>query len=200
MVDDGKGVFIGGSVKIEGATEEVAGGISKIELLGGSGVTANDEKDATDAIGCLNNRRLDGAGLVSMFVGHFEGIVAKLVESVVWLFRILLGADVFIADIDRCAEPGEVDIDPIGVFGDGVEKAAIAGNAGIDGIVESVGIAGLIEGLVFVRGEVDLEIAFPFGGVGAVTGQQAAAGKGENKCKAVRESRHGISIYNFYAI
>jgi len=90
-----------------------------------------------------------------------------------------LGADVLIADIDRCAETGKVDIDPVRVFGNGVEEAAIAGDAGVDGIVESIGIARLVECLVFVWREIDLEIAFPFGGVGTVAGHEAAAGKGE---------------------
>jgi len=93
-----------------------------------------------------------------------------------------LGADVFIADVDRCAETGEVDIDPVGVFGNGVEEAAVAGDAGVDWIVESIGIAGLVEGLIFMWGEIDLEIAIPFGGVGAVAGQQAAAGEGQEEC------------------
>ena len=88
-------------------------------------------------------------------------------------------ADVLIADIDRCAKTGEVNIDPVGIFGNRVEEAAIAGDAGVDGIVESIGIAGLVEGLVFVWGEIDLEIAFPFGGIGTVAGHEAATGKGE---------------------
>ena len=116
-----------------------------------------------------------------MFVGHFEGVVAELVKSV--------GPDIFIADIDRCAETGEVDIDPVGIFGNGVEEAAVAGDAGVDGIVESIGIAGLVEGLVFVWGKIDLEIAFPFGGVVAVAGQQAAAGEGQGETAEAVELR-----------
>lgn len=88
-------------------------------------------------------------------------------------------ADILITDIDRCAETGKIDIDPVRVFGDGVEEAAIACDAGVDGIVESIGIAGLVEGLVFVWGEIDPEIAFPFGGIGAVAGHEAATGKSE---------------------
>jgi hypothetical protein len=207
IVDDAKGVFVGGGVKIKGPAKEVAGCIGKIELLGSGGVTADGEKNASDAIGCLDDSRLDRTGLISMFVGHFEGIVAELVERVGWLLRVLLGADVFIADIDGCAETGKVDIDPVGVFGNSIEEAAITGDAGVDGIVKGIGIAGLIEGLVFVRGEIDLEIPFPFGGVGAVAGQQTAAGQGQNECEAVKretadggevgceavgESRHGM--------
>ena len=111
-----------------------------------------------------------------------------------------MGADVLIADIDRCAETGEVDIDPVGIFGNGVEEAAVAGDAGIDGIVESIGIAGLVEGLVFVWGKIDLEIAFPFGSVGTVAGQEAAAGKGQEECAAVWRSRHGMVFIILIAI
>jgi len=82
VVDDAEGVFVGGGVKIKRASEEVAGGIGEIELLGGRGVTADGEKDAADAVGRLDDSRLDRAGLISMFVGHFEGIVAELVERI----------------------------------------------------------------------------------------------------------------------
>ena len=124
-------------------------------------------------------------------------------------------ADILIADIDRCAETREIDIDPVGIFGNGVEEAAVAGDTGVDGIVEGIGIAGLVEGLVFVRGEIDLEIAFPFGGVGAVAGQQAAAGKSQEECRkaeggaaggreeecvAVGRSRHGMVFIILTAI
>ena len=86
LVDDAEGVFVGGGVKIKGASEEVTGGIGEIELLGSGGVTANGEKDAADAIGCLDDSRLDRAGLISMFVGHFEGIVAELVKRIARAF------------------------------------------------------------------------------------------------------------------
>ena len=170
----------------------MAGGIGEIELLSGGGVTADGEKDAAYAIGCLDDSRLYRAGLIDMFVGHFEGIVAELVKSV--------DPDILIADIDRCAETGEVDIDPVGIFGNGVEEAAVAGDAGVDGIVESIGIAGLVEGLVFVWGEIDLEIAFPFGGVVTVAGQEAAAGKGQEECGEAEGSRHGMVFIILTAI
>lgn len=124
-------------------------------------------------------------------------------------------ADILIADIDRCAETREIDIDPVGIFGNGVEEAAVAGDTGVDGIVEGIGIAGLVEGLVFVRGKIDLEITFPFGGVGAVAGQQAAAGNSQEECReaeevtagggeaegiAVGKSRHGMVFMILTAI
>ena len=59
IVDDAEGVFVGGGVKIKGAAEEVAGGIGEIELLGGSGVTADGEKDSADTVGRLDDGRLD---------------------------------------------------------------------------------------------------------------------------------------------
>ena len=59
LVDDAQGVFVGGGVKIKGSAEEVAGGIGEIELLSGGGVTADGEKDSADAIGRLDDGRLD---------------------------------------------------------------------------------------------------------------------------------------------
>jgi len=111
-----------------------------------------------------------------------------------------LKADVLIADIDRCAETGEVDIDPVGIFGNGVEEAAVPGDAGVDGIVESIGIAGLVEGLVFVWGEIDFEIAFPFGGIVTVAGQEAAAGEGHGEDGEAEGSRHGMVFIILIAI
>jgi len=86
IVDDAEGVFVGSGVKIKSAAEKVAGGIGEIELLGGGGITADGKKDTTDAVGCLDDGRLDRAGLISMFVGHFEGIVAELVKRIARAF------------------------------------------------------------------------------------------------------------------
>ena len=77
-----------------------------------------------------------------------------------------------IADIDLCVKTGKVDIDPVGIFRNGVEKAGIADNICIDWIVETIGIAGAVEGLVLVRREIDPEIAASLRRVGAVAGSR----------------------------
>lgn len=86
IVDDAEGVLVGGGVKIKSAAEKVAGGIGEIELLGGGGITADGKKDTTDAVGRLDDGRLDRAGLISMFISHFEGIVSELVKRIARAF------------------------------------------------------------------------------------------------------------------
>lgn len=140
----------------------MAGRVGQEELLSGGCVAADVEKDATDAVWGLDHGLVDGAGLDRMLVGHLEGVVAELVESV--------GADILIADIDPCAEAGKVDIDPIWVLRCFIEKAAILEDICIDGVLEAIGIAGAVESLVFVRGKIDPEITAPLRRVGAVTG------------------------------
>jgi len=83
---------------------------------------------------------------------------------------LVRGTYCFVADIDAGAEPGEVDIYPPGIGRYGIEIGAVLHYVGIDGIFEGIGIAGSVECLVFVRWEVDLEIAAPFGGVDGVAG------------------------------
>ena len=149
-----QGVFVGGSVEIEGAAEEMAGRVGDEELCGCRGIAAYFKEDAADAVGCLYDGILDGAGLVGMFEGHLVGVVLQLVKIV---FSYL-----FVADVDAGAEPGEVDIDPVWIFGDSVEIAAVPYDVGIDGIFEGIGKVGAVEGLVLMRRKVDLKITPPF--------------------------------------
>ena len=88
IVNDAEGVFVGGGIKIKGAAEKVAGGIGEIELLGGGGIPADGKKDTPYAVGRLDDGRLDRAGLISMFIGHFEGIVAELVKRIAGAFGV----------------------------------------------------------------------------------------------------------------
>lgn len=156
----------------------MVGSISQEELLGGSGVTADMEKDAADAICGMDHGLIDGAGLIGMLVSQLEGIVGKLVERIAWILRVVgRRSDTFIADIDPCAEAGKVDIDPIWILRYGVKEAAVFEHVGIDGIFEAKGITGPIEGLVLMGGEIDAEISPSFWRVRAVAGLEAGKGQ-----------------------
>ena len=175
-IDNAQRIFIGWGVEIEGAPEKVPGRICEEELLGCGGLASYIEKDTADAVGGLNDGGVDGTGLISVLEGHFKGIVTEFVEAVTGpddTTGTLFGADRLIADIDPCGKTRKVDIDPIWIFRHAVEKTAVSDDIGIDGIFETIGIAGLVERLVLVGGEVDLEITFSFGCIGAVAGYQA---------------------------
>ena len=115
LVDDAEGVLIGGGIEIEGAAEEIAGGIRQEKLIGGGGVTAHVEIDAADTVGCLDDGLIDGAGLRGMFEGHLKSVVAELVELVAG--ALAGGGDSFVADIDAGVKLRKIDIYPVGVFG-----------------------------------------------------------------------------------
>ena len=136
--------------------------VAQVELLSGGCVAADMEKDAADAIWGMDHGLVDGAGLDGMLVGHLEGIIGQLVKTI--------GPDLFIADIYFCVKAGKVNIDPVGVFRDGVEEAAIADNIRIDWVFEAKRIARAVESLVFVLREIDSEITASLRRVGAVTG------------------------------
>ena len=123
----------------------------------------------------MDHGLVDRACLDGMFVGHLEGIVGKLVKGIARLLRVARwGPDLLIADIYFCVKTGEFDIDPIGIFGYGIEEAAIADNVGIDGVRKAERIARAVENLVFVRREIDPEISATFWRVGAITGYKTA--------------------------
>jgi hypothetical protein len=84
-----------------------------------------------------------------------------------------LGPDLFKADIYPCAKPGEVDIDPIGIFRYRIKKATVPGNGRIDRVFKAIGVAGPVKRLILMRREVDPEVALAFGSIGAITGEQA---------------------------
>jgi hypothetical protein len=174
-VDDPKGVFIGGGVKIEGSPEEMADGIGDEELVGCGCVAAHIEKDAADPIGCFYDGLVDGAGLIGMLESHFKGIIPEFVKTVARLLRVCTLAcrwpDLFVADIDPGAEAGKIDIDPIWVFGFCLEKARIAYHLGIYGIFEGIRIARLVKSLVLMGREIYFEIPFSFGGIDTIAGE-----------------------------
>jgi len=147
----------------------MAGSIRQEELLCGSCVATDMEKDPSDTIWGMDHGLVDGAGLVGMLIGHLEGIVGQLVEGV--------GTDLLIADIYFCVKAWKVNIDPVRIFRDGVEEAAIADNIRIDWEFEAKGVAGTVESLVFVPGEIDPEIAPAFWRIGAVTGLEEGKGQ-----------------------
>ena len=149
-----EGVFIGGSVEIKGAAKEMAGRVGDEELCGCRRIAANFKKDAAYAIWRLYDGIFNRAGLVGMFEGHLIGVVLQLVKAV-WSY-------LFVADVDAGAEPGEVDIDPVWIFGDGVEIAAVPDDVSINGIFEGIGKVRAVEGLVLMRREVDFKITSPF--------------------------------------
>ena len=182
LVDDTEGILVGGRIEIKSAAKKMAGGVGQEELIGGGGVTAYVEEDAADAVGCLDDGLIDGAGFGGMFEGHFESVVAELVK--------LVGAYSLIADIDTGVKAGEIDIDPIGIFGYGIEKTAVAYDPGVDGIFECIGEPGLVEGLVLVGGEIYLKITASFWGVDAITGKEEGEGQEQGRKAGKGGMRH----------
>ena len=172
FVDDAQGIFVRGGIEIEGAAEEVVGGVGEEELIGGSGVSADVEVDAADAVGGLDDGLVNGAGFGGMFERHFEGIVAEPVKSVAGSAAAGLGSYCLVADIDTGGEAGEVHVYPIRVLGKGIEVAAIFYDIGVDRIFEGIREAGLVECLVLMWGEVYFEIASSFGSIHAIAGKQ----------------------------
>jgi hypothetical protein len=172
FVDNAQGIFIGGGIEIEGAAEEVAGGVGEEELIGGSGVPADVEVDAADAVGGLDDGLVDGAGFGGMFESHFEGVIAEPVETVAGSAAAGLWSYCLVADIDTGGEAREVHVYPIGVLGEGIEVAAVLYDIGVYRIFEGIREAGLVECLVLMWGEVYFEIASSFGSIHAIAGKQ----------------------------
>jgi hypothetical protein len=179
-VDDPQGVFIRGGVEIKGAPKEVVDRVGDEELVGCGCVAAHIEKDAADPIRCFYQGLVNGAGLIRMFESHFKGIVPEFVKAVARLLRVL-GADLFVTDIDPGAEAGKIDIDPIWVFRFCFEKARIAYYFCINGIFEGIRIAGLIKDLVLMRRKIYFEITFLFGCIDTVAGKDQGC-YGERSC------------------
>jgi hypothetical protein len=97
-----------------------------------------------------------------VFVGHVKGIVYQLVE--------IVPANLFVTDIDLSGKAWKVNIDPVGIFRFVLKKGGILQNISIHRVFECIGIAGLIEQLVFMFGKIDLKVTSGPGGVGTVTG------------------------------
>lgn len=68
VVDGADGVFVGGSVEVEGTTEEVVGGIGNEELVGCGGISFEGKINAVDATGGGKGLWLDGGGLVGVLL------------------------------------------------------------------------------------------------------------------------------------
>ena len=113
-----EGIFVGGGVEVEGAAEEVAGGVGDEELFGGGGVASDFKEDAADPVGGVHGGVVDAAGFDGVFEGHFVGVVAQF-------FEVGPGVDLFVAYIDAGVECREVYVDPVRVFGYGIEVGAI---------------------------------------------------------------------------
>lgn len=164
-VDVFEGIFIGGGIEVEGAAEEMAGRVGDEELCSCCRIAAYFKENAADAVWGSDDGILDGAGFVGMFEGHLIGVVLKFIKGV-WSY-------LFVADVDTGAKPGKVDIDPVGIFGNGVEIAAIPDNAGINRVFEGIGKLRAVEGLVLMRGEIDLKIASSFWGIDPIAGKES---------------------------
>jgi hypothetical protein len=153
----------------------MARGIRQVELLRGSGVTADVKKYTAYAIRGVDHGLVDGAGFYGMLVGHLKGVVREFVKGI-WPSAngpLVRQAYLFIADVDAGIEAGEVDIDPVWIFGDRIEKAAVLDDIGVDGIVEAERIVRPVKCLVYMGWKIDPEIASSFWGVVTIAGNQA---------------------------
>ena len=167
LVDDAQGILIGRGIEIKRPAEKMFCSIGEEELVGRSGVPTDIEIDAADTIGRLDHGLIDRTGLIAVFEGHFEGIFAQLVEFV--------RAYILVADINTRIEPGKIDIDPIGILGHRIKKAAVFDDPGVYGVFERIRKTRLIKGLIFMPGEIYFEITPPFGSINAITGQKQQA-------------------------
>jgi hypothetical protein len=184
LVDHCKGIFIRRRVEIEGAAEEMVGCVRDKELFGRSCIAADVKEDPSYPVAGYKGGVFDGAGLITVLESELEGVVAQLVKFV--------GAYHFVTDIDACAEAGEVDIYPPRVLGHGIEISAVLQDIGIDRILEAVGEAGLVKGLILMGREINFKIAPPLGGVNRVTGEE----KGEDEDQRCETGyRHDVDFW-----
>ena len=121
------------------------GGIGHEELLCGCSISTHIKEDPADAQGRYHCGIFDGAGFKAMFISHFVGIVAQLVE--------IIQPDLFITNINPGPELWKINIDPVRVFGFLLKKTGIPDNTGIFGIFEGIGEVRQVEGLVFMGRE-----------------------------------------------
>jgi len=162
LVDHTQGIFVWRRIEIEGATQEMMGRIGDEELLGRGGIAADAEKDAAYPVAGDEGGVFDGAGLIGVFEGELVGVVAQFIE-LVWTNDL-------IADVDARAEAGKVDIDPPGIWSDGVEIGAVLQDVGVYGVFEGIGVAGLVEGAIFMGREINLKITAAFGSIDRIAG------------------------------
>lgn len=183
-VDDPKGILIRSYIEIQRSPEKVFRRICQVELLGGSCIPANFEENAADPARGSYNRIIDGAGLIGVFEGHFISVLPQFVKGVRRLRTALTDGplvrwrtNLFIADIDTGIKPGEIDIDPPGIFRPGFKKAGILYNRCIYRIFESIRIAFLIKELVLVGGKVYFKVASSLGSIDTIAGVEKSGDK-----------------------
>ena len=82
--------------------------IGNEKLATGGGISTNFEEYATQSIWRMHGRILDFGCLISMLVGHLEGIVHEFVE--------IVGSNCFVADIDLPVELRKINIDPVRIL------------------------------------------------------------------------------------
>jgi len=164
VIDGLQGILVGGGIEIQGAPQEMSGRVGNKKLMGGGGIPPYIEKNTPYPIGGPDQGLIDRRSLVCVFKGHLEGVIPELFEAVV--------SYVLVADVDLCVEPGEIDVDPVGVLGFYLEEGAVLYHVGIHGVFEGIRIARLVEGAILVPGQVDLKVSSSFGVVIAVTGRE----------------------------
>ena len=151
FVYGGQGVCVGGSIKIEGSPQKMAGRVCGKELFGAGCVTAYFVEQAAYAIGGVDVFFIYIIRLVGVLIGHFKSVVHQLFQGIVMLTYFL------IAHVDLSVKGREFYIDPVRVFGCFAKEAAILGNVGIHRVFEGVRISGLIKNAVFFYREADVE-------------------------------------------
>lgn len=82
IVHNVQGIFVGGFIKIQCATQKVLEGIGREKLLACCRVTAHRKKNAPNAIGCNKRRILNRRRFCSMFKCNFISIFAEIFEAV----------------------------------------------------------------------------------------------------------------------
>jgi hypothetical protein len=167
VVNDSQGILIGGAVKIEGSPKKMTGRVGKEKLLGGSCVAAHIKKDTANAVDRLDGDRVNGTGLIGMFVGHLKSVLPQLIETI--------RTDRPVADINTGVETREIDIYPPGVGWPVLEKRGVFQDIRINGVVETIWITGFVKGLILMHGKADPEITPGLGCVVTIAGEKQAA-------------------------
>jgi len=107
------------------------------ELPCRSGISSYLKENAANAVWRTHQRVPDRGSLGGMFIGQFKRVVDQLI--------ILIPGEVFIADIYPAIKPGEIDIDPIGVFGFIIKKCSVLDNLGINRVFERIRVTRFIK-------------------------------------------------------
>lgn len=129
IIHNREGVLIGRYVKIQGAAQEMPGGIGEEELFCSSGIPAYLEVHAMYTIGSSHSRIRYFRGFGGMFIGHFVGVVHQFHE-------IFPAAYILVADVHFSIKAGDLDIDPVWIVGIRIKKSGILFHCGIHGILK----------------------------------------------------------------